>query len=46
MNVHELLHLDSLRNILTAYQDKVVRLESEKWDLEFDVRKKEYEVCV
>merc|ERR1711868_353765 len=35
---------DSLRNILTEYQDKVVRLESEKWDLEFDVRKKEYEI--
>merc|ERR1712080_745162 len=32
------------RDVVQSYHDKIVRLESEKWDLEFEVRKKEYEI--
>merc|ERR1711970_1371547 len=31
-----------IREVLAAYHDKINRLESQKWDLEFDVRKKDY----
>jgi len=33
-----------IREVLAAYHDKINRLESQKWDLEFDVRKKEFEI--
>merc|ERR1712226_885477 len=35
---------DKVREVCSAYHDKIMRLESQKWDLEFEVRKKEFEI--
>merc|ERR1719315_905783 len=35
---------DKVREVIQAYHDKIHKLESQKWDLEFEVRKKEFEI--
>merc|ERR1711931_106394 len=33
-----------LKDILNEYQDKILKLEDSKWDLEFEVKAKDYEI--
>merc|ERR1719430_1375190 len=35
---------DKVREVCQYYHDKITKLESQKWDLEFEVRKKEFEI--
>jgi len=35
---------DKVREVCHYYHDKITKLESQKWDLEFEVRKKEFEI--
>jgi len=35
---------DDLKAVCEAYQERVVQCESQKWDLEYEVRKKDYEI--
>merc|ERR550519_1368627 len=35
---------DKVREVCVAYHDKVMKLEDSKWDLEFEVKAKDYEI--
>ena len=42
--VHELNFIEELQQVIKQYYDRVLECESQKWDLEFEVRRRDYEV--
>lgn len=41
-----LLFIEEMKEIVKAYFDRMLLCENQKWDLEHEVRKREYEVII